>query len=121
MLRSRPLSSGSPTAMRRPDQDHEAIARLSATLPLRQDADRVRSLLAEAFISHAGDLWPAGRGQGTPEWIAAHTDVVLATIERLYAVAVDGNHPGSDEFLERLMWLPELIRRLEANTAPFDA
>jgi hypothetical protein len=32
---------------------------------------------------------------------------VLATLERLYAVAIEG-HPGSDEFLDRMAWLPAL-------------
>lgn len=58
--------------MHTPEQDHAAIARLSASLPVRRDADHVRRLLAEAFIAHTHDLWPAGRDQGSPEWIAAN-------------------------------------------------
>jgi hypothetical protein len=59
--------------MRTPEQDHALIARLSASLPLRPDAERVRALLAEAFIAHTDDLWPDGRDQGPPEWIKSRT------------------------------------------------
>lgn len=99
--------------MRTPEQDHEAIAQLSASLPLRPDAERVRHLLAEAFIVHVEDLWPAGRDQGSAEWIVANVDSLLATVERLYAVALDGDHPGSDEFLQRMVWLANLAKRIE--------
>ena len=102
--------------MRTPEQDHDAIARLSASLPVRPDADRVRALLAEAFIAHIDDLWPAGRDQGSPEWIAANVDGVLATIERLCALALDGEHPGGDEFLNRMAWLPRLLADVVGRT-----
>lgn len=103
--------------MRTPEQDHEAIARLSASLPVRPDADRVRALLAEAFIAHIDALWPAGRDQGSPEWIAANVDSMLATIERLYAVAIADEYPGAVEFLERMRWLPKLIADLVQRSA----
>ena len=73
----------------------------------------MRGLLAEAFIAHTNDLWPAGRDQGSPEWIAPHADEVLATVGRLYAIASSGEHPGGDEFLERLAWLPKLIAEID--------
>jgi hypothetical protein len=36
----------------------------------------------------------------------------LATVERLYAVAIE-DHPGSAEFLARTAWLPELLTELD--------
>lgn len=103
--------------MRTPGQDHEAIARLSASLPVRLDAERVRALLAEAFIAHIEDLWPASRDHGSPEWIAANVDGMLATLERLYALALSGDHPGTDEFLARMAWLtkPHMKRSTECR------
>jgi hypothetical protein len=103
--------------MRTPEQDQALIAALSASLPLRPDADRVRQLLAEAFIEHIDDLWPDGRDQGSREWIGAHVDEMLATIERLYAVALDCEHPGAEEFLQRMGWLPTLIGDLSEGQA----
>jgi hypothetical protein len=99
-----------------PTDQHAAIAHLSATLPLRPDADRVRTLLAEAFIAHVDELWPAGVDQGTPDWIAANVDGVLATLERLYAVALEGDQPGADEFLDRMKWLPGLVAHVLVRT-----
>jgi hypothetical protein len=90
----------------------ERIARLSATLPLRRDADRVRAVLAEAFVAHTDELWPAGADQGSPEWIAANVDGIVATLELLFKAAAE-DHPGSAEFLDRLSWLPPLIHNLE--------
>lgn len=98
--------------MRTPEQDHALIAALSASLPVRPDADRVRSHLAEAFIAHIDELWPAGRDQGSTEWIVANVDGVLASVERLYALALGGDHPGADEFVRRMSWLPALIPQL---------
>lgn len=103
--------------MRTPEQDHALIATLSATLPVRPDAERVRGLLAEAFVAHIDDLWPAGRDQGSPVWIAAHVDGLLATIERLYALATSGDHLGADEFLDRMAWLPTLLTALDSDCA----
>jgi hypothetical protein len=36
---------------------------------------------------------------------------VLATIERLYAMAIE-DFPGSDHFLGRMGWLPELLVKI---------
>jgi hypothetical protein len=67
----------------KPDPDaHERIARLSATLPLRRDADRVRQRLAMAFVEYVDDLWPAGDPNATSKWIEGHSDEMLAIIER---------------------------------------
>jgi hypothetical protein len=79
--------------MRAPEQDHATIAALSASLAMRPDAERVRSLLGEAFVEHVGCLWPSGRDQGSPAWIVANVDTILATIERLYAMAIEGEPP----------------------------
>jgi hypothetical protein len=98
---------------------HERVARLSATLPLRPDADRVRHLLAAAFVEHTDDLWPAGDPNATPEWIAANVDAMLATLERLFAAATD-DQPGSGEFLARLSWLPKLVDEIAADGARLD-
>jgi hypothetical protein len=94
---------------------------LSASLPVRPDAERVRRILGEAFVAHIHDLWPVGRDQGSPEWIADHVDEVLATIERLYAIALGGKHPGSAEFLDRMAWLPTLAHDIEQGAARLDA
>jgi hypothetical protein len=91
---------------------HERIARLSARLCLRPDADRVRHLLADAFIEHIDDLWPAGDPNATPEWIGDNVDAMLATLERLYAAATD-DQPGAAEFLDRMAWLPALLADLD--------
>jgi hypothetical protein len=100
---------------RTPEHDHAAIARLSASLPVRPDADRVRTLLAEAFIAHVDELWPVGRDQGSPEWIRANVDAMCATLERLFAAALDGDQPGADEFLNRMRWLPELLAEINGG------
>jgi hypothetical protein len=98
---------------------HERIARLSATLCLRPDAEHVRCSLAAAFAYHAADLWPAGEPAATPSWIATHTDEILATLERLYAMATD-DQPGAAEFLDRMSWLPALVAEIAADGARLD-
>src|SRR5215813_1933287 len=100
---------------------HAVIARFRVSLGTRPDREEVRAQLAAAFIGHVGDLWPAGRDEASPEWIAANVDEVLATIERLYATAADDKRPGSGEFLERLTWLPPLLANLDAGATPGDA
>jgi len=92
---------------------HATIAAFSARLPVRADAEHVRSVLASAFFDHAGELWPAGEPCATPQRIAAHTDEILAVVERLYAVAADSDQPGAGEFLRRLSWLPPLLADLD--------
>jgi hypothetical protein len=79
---------------------------------VRPDGDRIRQRLADAFVLHREDTWPQGEPAATPEWIDGHVDIILATIERLYAVAVKGEHPGAAEFLDRLSWLPPLLAKL---------
>ena len=69
-------------------------------------------MLAEAFAEHVDGLWPAGEPAATPDWIAANVDGVLATVERLYSVAIQG-FPGSDEFFDRMRWLPQLLVKLD--------
>jgi hypothetical protein len=66
-------------------------------------------------------LWPAGDPNATPQWIAANVDEMLATIERLYAMATD-DQPGSAEFLDRMAWLPALLAEFDdAPGPPLDA
>jgi hypothetical protein len=99
---------------------HECIAKLSATLCLRSDAEHVRQRLARAFVEHVDDLWPAGRNQGaTPEWIEGHVDEMLAVIERLFAAATD-DQPGAPKFLNRMSWLPALVDEIAADGARLD-
>jgi hypothetical protein len=98
---------------------HAIIARFCVSLVTRPDRDEVRAQLAAAFVEHVGDLWPAGRDAASPEWIAANVDEVLATIERLYAMAADDERPGVGEFLGRMAWLPALLERLD-RPAPLD-
>ena len=100
--------------------DHATIAAFSARLPVRADAERVRCSLAAAFAYHVDEIWPAGEPAATPAWIATHTDEILATIERLYAVAIE-DHPGSAEFLDRMAWLPALVDEIAADGARLDA
>jgi hypothetical protein len=44
---------------------------------------------------------------------------VLATVERLYSVAIQG-FPGSDEFFDRMGWLPVLLLKLDEPGALLD-
>jgi hypothetical protein len=48
----------------------------------------------------------------THEWSVANVDAILATLDQLYTVAVN-DHPGLDEFLDRLAWLPPLRADLD--------
>jgi hypothetical protein len=98
---------------------HERVARLSAELAVRPDAEHVRYRLGEAFVEHIDALWPTGRDQGSPEWIRANVDSILDTVERLYAMATD-DHPGSAEFLTRMAWLPALVDEIAADGARLD-
>jgi hypothetical protein len=61
---------------------NQTIAHLSATLPIRPDAERVRLRLGTAFIEHVDDLWPQGEPAATPDWIRANVDGILATLEQ---------------------------------------
>ena len=96
---------------------HAIIERFCVSLVTRPDRDEVRAQLAAAFVEHVGDLWPAGHDAASPEWIAANVDEVLATIERLYAMAADDERPGVGEFLDRMAWLPALLAKLDAMDA----
>jgi len=100
---------------------HAVIARFRVSLGTRPDREEVRAQLAAAFVEHVGDLWPAGRDEASPEWIAANVDEVLASIERLYARAAEDERPGAGEFLDRMAWLPPLLANLDAGAAPGDA
>jgi hypothetical protein len=55
----------------------------------------------------------AGEPAATPEWIRANVDALLATVERLYAVALEGDYSGAIEFLDRMSWLPPLLAELD--------
>ena len=97
------------------------IAQFCVSLVTRPDRDEVRAQLAAAFVEHVGDLWPAGRDAASPEWIAANVDEVLATIERLYAMAADDERPGVGEFLGRMAWLPTLLAELDQPAKRIDS
>jgi hypothetical protein len=99
-----------------PENQHATIAAFAAKLPLRRDAQCVRHRLAEAFAAHVEDLWPAGDAAATPEWIAANVDGMVATLERLYALAAEDEHPGVGTFLYRMSWLPTLLADIERGT-----
>jgi hypothetical protein len=49
---------------------------------------------------------------GHARWSVADVDAILATLDRLYAMAAK-DHPGASEFLIRLAWLPPLLANLE--------
>jgi hypothetical protein len=51
-------------------------------------------------------------------WIEGHIDELLATLERLWAEASCG--PMAREFLDRMAWLPELLKNLD-QPVPLDA
>jgi hypothetical protein len=70
----------------------------------------------EPRLDH-GELWPQGDLRATPEWIASNVDGILATVERLYAVAIR-DFPGSDDFFDRLVWLPPLLAEFDGRHAP---
>ena len=95
-----------------PESQHTIVAAFNVGLPIRHDAERVRAILAAAFVDHADELWPAGDDAATPEWIRENVDSILATLERLYAAAAAGEHPGADAFLYRMRWLPPLLVHL---------
>ena len=92
-----------------PESQHAIVIAYSVGLPFRPDAERVRAILAAAIVDHAGELWPAGDDAATPEWIRENVDSILATLERLYAAVVAGEHSGADAFLDRMRWLPPLV------------
>jgi hypothetical protein len=97
-----------------PTDPEEQIALISAfttKLALRPDGDRVRALLAAAFVEHHRELWPFGDPNATPQWIEGHVDEMLATIERLYGEAICG--PMAHAFLNRMAWLPPLLAELD--------
>lgn len=75
-------------------------------MPARPDTERVRCLLAEAFVQHINALWER---PGLARWIRANVDSLLATIERLYAMALGGDLPGSADFVDRMAWPPVLL------------
>jgi hypothetical protein len=62
----------------------------------------------------------AGDPRATPQWIAADGDSILATVERLHAVAIQ-NFPGSDEFLDPMARLPTLLGNLDQYVGRADA
>jgi hypothetical protein len=56
----------------------------------------------------------------THEWSVANVDAILATVERLYAMATD-DQPGAAEFLDRMAWLRALVDEIAADGARLDA
>ena len=92
-----------------PESQHAIVVAFSVGLPFRPDAERVRAILAAAFVDHADELWPAGDDAATPEWIRENVDSILASLERLYEVVVAGEHPDADAFLYRMRWLPPVL------------
>jgi hypothetical protein len=100
-----------------PEVQYTSITAFSTQLALRPDAERVRALLAAAFVEHVHDLWPAGEPAATPEWISTSVDEILATLERLYQHALCV--PPARQFLDRMCWLPPLLHRLD-QPVPLD-
>ena len=41
---------------------------------------------------------------------------MIATLERLYALAAEDEHPGVGTFLYRMSWLPTLLADIERGT-----
>jgi len=92
-----------------PEEQHAIVLAFSVGLPLRPDAERVRAILAAAFVDHGCELWPNGNDAATPEWIRENVDPILAKLEQLYAVVVTSEHPDAEAFLYRMQWLPPLL------------
>ena len=92
-----------------PARQHAIVVAFSVGLPLRPDAERVRAILAAAFVDHAGELWQNGNDAATPEWIRENVDPILAKLEQLYAVVVTSGHPDAEACLYRMRWLPPLL------------
>jgi hypothetical protein len=69
--------------------------------------------LAAAFIEHAGDLWPQGEPNATPEWIRANAFDILAMLELML------RHDGRDvrRLPHRLHWLLWLLADLDRGTS----
>jgi hypothetical protein len=101
-----------------PKTQHAIVAAFLANLTLRPDAEQVRMVLANALLEHIGDVCPEGRDAGSPAWLRSNVDSVLATFERLYAVALE-YHPSTAEFFDRMAWLPKLLQRLD-QPVPLD-
>jgi hypothetical protein len=55
----------------------------------------------------------------THEWSVANVDAILATVERLYAMATD-DRLGAAVFLDRMPWLPALVDEIAADGARLD-
>jgi hypothetical protein len=90
-------------------ESHAIVMAFSVGLPLRPDAERVRAILAAAFVDHAAELWPQGDDAPTPEWLRENIDSILASLEQLYAAVVANEHPGADAFLHQMRWLPPFL------------
>jgi hypothetical protein len=56
----------------------------------------------------------------THELSVANVGAILATVERLYAMATD-DQPGAAEFLDRMAWLRALVDEIAADGARLDA
>jgi hypothetical protein len=93
-------------------ESHAIVMAFIVGLPLRPDAERVRAILAAAFVDHAGELWPPGDAAASPEWIRENIDSILASLEQLYAAVAADEHPGADAFLDRMQWLPPFLVNL---------
>lgn len=79
---------------------------LSAELPSRPDAERVRLRLGTEFIAHRDDLWPKGAPPTvTDEWIRGHVDDILAALEQM--MRRDGR--DVQRLPRRLHWLLWLL------------
>jgi hypothetical protein len=94
-----------------PEDQYTIVVAFNVGLSLRPDAERVRAILAAAFVDHAGELWSEDDDAARPEWIRENVDSILAALEGLYAVAIAGKHPhaDADAFLYRMRWLPPLL------------
>jgi hypothetical protein len=106
------------TAVRTPEDDLATIGAFTTRLARRPDCERVCALLANAFVEHVDALWPQGEPAATHDWIAGHVFEILAACERLYGEALC--EPMAMEFLDRMAWLPELLKSLD-KPMPLDA
>ena len=94
------------------------ISRFCTQLAIRPDGAELRAKLAAAFVDHHSDLWPFGDPSATPQWVEGHVDEILATVERLYQQATCG--PVAQEFLDRMAWLPPLLKGLDRPLLSLD-
>lgn len=101
----------------KPSDSHPGVLLLCSSSSVARDP-RARPVAETARRRIAGhtclevDLIRLTTPAVTHEWSVANVNAILATLDQLYAMALK-DHPGLDEFLVRLAWLPPLLADLD--------